>query len=153
MRTHCSAETKVSYLAGPAKIQDLANLAADENKGLLEYLSIIRSILIGQLDRSAQRDKPYEVERVAGRVLDVLKEIGRLTGEVQAYAASQTLNITNNFSFANAPEFVQLQTGLLSICAAHPSARADIIALLHSLDGEPAPEPKLIEAKALEAAQ
>jgi hypothetical protein len=89
MQNHVSSETKVSYLAGPAKLQDLANLAADENKGLLEYLSIIRSILIGQLDRSAQRDKPYEVERVAGRVLDVLKEIGRLTGEVQAYA-SQT---------------------------------------------------------------
>ncbi len=149
MKGHVSAETKVSYLAGPAKLQDLANLAADENKGLLEYLSIIRSILIGQLDRSAQRDKPYEVERVAGRVLDVLKEIGRLTGEVQAYA-SQTLNIQQNFNFANTPEFIDLQTGLLQVCQAHPEARADIVALFQRLDARHAsqtvPDTKLIEA-------
>jgi hypothetical protein len=110
-RNHVSAETKISYLAGPAKLQDLANLAADENKSLIEYLAILRSILIGQLDRSAQRDKPYEVERVAGRILDVLREIGRLTGEVSAIA-SQTF-IQNNFSVLNSPEFIDLQTGFL----------------------------------------
>jgi hypothetical protein len=150
MKGHVSAETKVSYLAGPAKLQDLANLAADENKGLLEYLSIIRSILIGQLDRSAQRDKPYEVERVAGRVLDVLKEIGRLTGEVQAYA-SQTFNIQNNFNVLNSPEFVDLQAGLLQLCAAHPEIRGDVVTLFRKLGEKHAP--KLIDGKALEAAE
>jgi len=147
MSNHVSSETKVSYLAGPAKVQDLVNLAADENKGLLEYLSVIRSILVGQLDRSAQRDKPYEVERVAGRVLDVLKEIGRLTGEVQAYA-SQTFNIQNNFNVLNTPEFIDLQTGLLQLCAAHPEARPDVIALFRKLSEKHSP--KLIEQVAAE---
>lgn len=141
MKNHVSPETKISYLAGPAKLQDLANLASDENKGLLEYLGILRSVLVGQLDRSAQRDKPYEVERVAGRVLDVLKEIGRLTGEVQAYA-SQTINIQTNVNVLNSPEFLDLQHGLLQLCSAHPDARADIVALFHRLDQKHSAPPR-----------
>jgi len=147
MRTHVSAETKISYLAGPAKLQDLANLAADENKSLIEYLGILRSILIGQLDRSAQRDKPYEVERVAGRVLDVLREIGRLTGEVSAIA-SQTFIQTNNFNVLNSPEFIDLQTGLLQLCAAHPEVRPDVLTLFRQLGEKHSP--KLIESVAAE---
>ena len=145
MKGHVSAETKISYLAGPAKLQDLANLAADENKSLIEYLGILRSILFGQLDRCAQRDKPYEVERVGGRLLDVLREVGRLTGEVSAFT-SQTLNISNTINVLNTPEFIDLQTGLLQLCAAHPEVRCDVIALFRGLSEKHAP--KLIEAEA-----
>jgi hypothetical protein len=58
MQRHVTPETKIGYLAGPAKLSELANLATDENKSLIEYLAIVRSIIFGQLDRSAQRDKP-----------------------------------------------------------------------------------------------
>jgi hypothetical protein len=149
MLKHVSQETKIGYLAGPVKLNELANLAATENKSLIEYLSILRSILFGQLDRSAQLNKPYEVERIGGRVLDTLKEIGRLTGELSAFT-SQTVNITNNVAILNSAPFLDLQAGLLSICARHPAARADIVALFHDLDRKHAAPgvAKMIEARA-----
>ena len=38
MRKHVTEETKIGYLAGPVKLAELANLAASENKSLIEYL-------------------------------------------------------------------------------------------------------------------
>jgi hypothetical protein len=147
MKNHVSPETKVSYLAGPSKLNELANLAADENKGLLEYLGILRSILFGQLDRSAQRDKPYEVSLVGGKVLDTLREIGRLTGEVSAFT-SQTLNITTNNSAVvmNSPFVAELQAELLQTLAPFPEARQAVISMFVRLDDRHRqPEMKLVE--------
>jgi hypothetical protein len=52
MTRHVSEETKIGYLAGPIKLGELANLAASENKSVIEYLAILRSILFGALDRA-----------------------------------------------------------------------------------------------------
>jgi hypothetical protein len=150
MQRHVSVETKISYLAGPAKLSELANLAALESKSLLEYLGIVRSIVFGQLDRSAQRDKPYEVERLSGRAVEVLQAIGRITGELSSFT-SQNINITNNsVAILNSAPFMDLQAGLLQICGRHPGARSDIVALFRQLDEKhAAPAARMIEGKAL----
>jgi len=134
MKNHVSEETKIGYLAGPAKITELANLAADENKSLLEYLTILRSILFGMLDKSAQRDKPYEVDKLAGRTVEVLREIGKVTGEVSQFASTIVNVQNNNVQILNSEPFLELQTGLLEVCVKHPDARADIIKLFRDLD-------------------
>jgi hypothetical protein len=134
MTRHVTDETKASYLLGKAKIADLANAAADESRAILDYLSIIRSILMNQLDRESQANRPYGVERVAGRLIEVLREMGSLTGEVSRIAGT-VINIQNNHTqILNSAPFLELQAGLLSLCQAHPEARADIVALFHSLD-------------------
>jgi hypothetical protein len=49
------------------------------------------------------------------------------------------LTITNNVvNLFASPEFARLSEGLLSVCRGHPAARADIVALLRSLDAKPA---------------
>jgi hypothetical protein len=150
MTRHVSEETKVGYLLGKAKIADLANAAADESRAIIDYLAIIRSILMNQLDRESQANRPYGVERVAGRLIEVLREMGSITGEVSKIAGV-TLNITNNTQILSSPPFLQLQAGLLSICQAHPKARADIVALFRDLDAKHATnDPKLIEHEAAE---
>jgi hypothetical protein len=153
-KSHMTAETKASYLLGSAKIANLAEQAAREGRSVLDYLVIVRSILMNQLAREAELNRSYAVERVAGRLIDVLKEIGGHTGEVQRLAGT-VFNIQNNVSILNSPEFTTLQQGLLEVCARHPEARQDIIALFQDLDrrhADPAPA-KLIEAKVMEAAQ
>jgi hypothetical protein len=40
---------------------------------LIDYYGIVRSLLMNQLDRAAQLNKGYEVERISGRVIEVLK--------------------------------------------------------------------------------
>jgi hypothetical protein len=142
---HVSDATKASYLLGPAKIADLANAAADESRSVIDYLAITRSILMNALDKSAQAGKPYEVDRLSGRMVEVLAAIGRITGEVAQFA-STTINIQNNTQILNSPVFTELQAGLLAICVAHPEARADIIALFRDLDARhAAPAPRMIE--------
>ena len=147
MLKHVSEETKVGYLAGPVKLAELANLAASENKSLLEYLSILRSILFGQLDRSAQRNKPFEVERISGRALDTLREIGRLTGELSAFT-SQSINVVNNQTLVmSSPIVTELQAELLQTLAPYQDARAAVIAMFVRLDERHrGSDMKLIEA-------
>ena len=92
---HLTDEAKISYLAGPAAIADLANRAADENRSLIDYLSITRSILFRQLVRAAEDSNAHQAERVAGRLLETLNAIGKITGEITALASTQ-INIQNN---------------------------------------------------------
>jgi hypothetical protein len=149
MLKHVSQETKIGYLAGPVKLTELANLAASENKSIIEYLSILRSILFGQLDRSAQLNKPYEVDRIGGRVLDTLKEIGRLTGELSAFT-SQSINVVNSQTIVmNSPIVAELQAELLQTLAPYQDARAAVIAMFVRLDERHRnPDLKLIEGHA-----
>ena len=69
---------------------------------------------------------------ISGRLLEALRELGKLTGELREVAG---INVTNNtLNLIASPQFLSLQTGLLDVCRKHPSARSDIIGLLRSLD-------------------
>jgi hypothetical protein len=56
-KNHVSKIAKVNYLAGPIQMATLAQAAARENKSILEYLSVIRSILMNQLVKCAEGGK------------------------------------------------------------------------------------------------
>jgi hypothetical protein len=146
MTRHVTQETKISYLAGPIKLGELANLAADENKSVIEYLAILRSILFGALDRSARQNKAFEVSRIGKNVLDVLREIGRLTGELSSFA-SQNINVINNQTLVmNSPIVAELQTELLETLAPYDDARRAVINMFVRLDERHRnPNLKLIE--------
>ncbi len=75
---------------------------------------------------------------MAGRAVETLREIGRLTGELSAIGNKISITNNNVAIFSDDPKFIELQTGLLAIARAHPGARADIIALLRGLDARPA---------------
>jgi hypothetical protein len=123
-------------VAGPVRVAHLANAAADESKSLLDYLGITRSVLFNQFLAAAEAGDRHAVANVAGKLLDALREHGKLTGELrQLSGVSITNNVVNLFA---SPEFAALSEGLLNIARAHPGARADIVALLRGLD-EPLP--------------
>ena len=146
MRKHVTSATKLNYLAGAVKIDELTNLAASENKSVIEYLSILRSILFGQLDRSAQLNRPFEVEKLGGRALDVLREIGHITGQLSAFT-SQNISVTNNTAIVmNSPVIAELQANLMTALAPFPDARKAVISLFLRLDEKHGqPDMKLIE--------
>jgi hypothetical protein len=137
---HVSQKRRAELVAGP---EQLANAAAAESKSLLDYLSIARSILFGQFVNAAEAGDRAGVVNTAGRLLEALREIDRLTGELrQVSGISITNNTLNVFSSA---EFLALQEGLLTIARRHPEAKSDIVGLLRSLDPKTAPPP-MIEA-------
>jgi hypothetical protein len=147
MTKHVTQETKVRYLCGPIKLGELANLAADEHRSVIEYLAILRSILFGQLDRSAQQNKAAEVAHLGHRTLDVLREIGRLTGELSSFASQNISFINNQTTILNSPIVTELQTELLETLAPYDDARRAVIAMFVRLDERHRnPDMKLIEA-------
>jgi hypothetical protein len=144
-KNHLTERARISYLAGPAAIADLANAAARENRSVLEYLTVIRSVLMQQFTESAAAGKAHTAANVAGHLVTVLQTLGKVTGEISALA-STSITVTNNVQILNSQPFIELQTGLLSICQKHPEARADIIALFRQLDERhAAPAAKMIE--------
>ena len=154
-RDHVSADLKTAYLAGPATIAELKERAAAESGSILDHLSILRSILMGAITASAEAQSAFSLATLSGRLVEVLREIGKITGEIERLNPS--VSITNNVIFSD-PKFLELQSGLLRIARSHPGARSDIIGLLRSLDSRPAvlksngAHPPMIEGEAHHAA-
>jgi hypothetical protein len=69
---------------------------------------------------------------LSGRLIETLREIGKLTGEIDRLNPS--INVTTNVAIMSDPRMIELQSGLLTIARAHHAARGDIIALLRGLD-------------------
>jgi transposase-like protein len=134
-RDHVSADLKTSYLAGPATIAELRERAAKEGGSILDHLSILRSILMGAITASAEAQSAFTLAALSGRLVEVLKEIGRLTGEIERLNPS--ISVTTNIALMSDPQMIRLQAGLLTIARQHPAARADIVALLRGLDAKP----------------
>jgi len=136
---HVGADRRLAYLVGKTTIQEIRERAVEENLSVLDYLAILRSGLMGQFVHQVEADAAVDAAKVAARVLDVLREIGKITGEIARVAAPST---TVNVSIGAAPGFADLQAGLLDIARAHPAARGDIVALLRRLDGAPESMPR-----------
>jgi hypothetical protein len=131
-RDHVSAEMKTSYLAGPATIAELKERALAEGGTVLDYLVTLRSIIMGAITASAEAQSGFTLATLSGRLVEVLKEIGKLTGEIERL--NPGINVTTNIAIMNDPRMIELQSGLLSIARVHPQARAEIVALLRGLD-------------------
>jgi hypothetical protein len=138
-RDHVSADLKTAYLAGPATIAELKERAAKEGGSILDYLGILRSVLMGAITASAEAQSAFTLATLSGRLVEVLREIGKITGEIERLNPSVSImnNVANVAIFSD-PKFLELQSGLLTIARSHPGARADIIALLRGLDARPA---------------
>ncbi len=154
-QSHVSDRRRAELTAGPARVEQLANAAADESRGLLDYLGITRTVLFNQFLNAAEAGDRNCVASVAGRLLESLRELARLTGELREVSGITVNN--NTINMFSSPEFAALSQGLLNIARAHPDARADIVSLLRQLNSEPAiPKPNgahppmLIEADPLE---
>lgn len=155
-KNHFSDRRRAELMAGPARVEGLANAAAAESKGLLEYLGITRSVLFSQFLACAEAGDRAGVSLIAGRLLESLRELGRLTGELRQLSG---ITVNNTLNIVSSPGFIALQDGLLRIARAHPEAKASIIDLLRNLDSRPdMPRPNgghppmmLIEGEALHA--
>jgi hypothetical protein len=153
-KDHVSVDLKVQYLAGPATIAELKERAVAEGGSILDHLTILRSILMGAVTASAEANSAFTLATLSGRLVEVLKEIGKLTGEIERL--NPGVNVTNNVAIFANPQFAELQAGLLEVARVHPAARSDLISLLRGLGSRPAMPapngPALIECEAVNAA-
>lgn len=130
-----STERKGTLLVGEVRLAELVDMANAEDKTLLEYLTLNRSILVNQLLIAAEAADSHGTAFLSGKLLECLEKIGKLTGEIRQLGST---NVTNIAIF-NSPAFVELQAGLVAISRQHPEARAAIVALLRKLDADAPP--------------
>jgi hypothetical protein len=140
---HFSDKRRAELMVGPAQVERLAVAAASESKSLLDQFSIVRSVLFNQFLTAAETNDRHGLVNIAGKLLESLRELGKLTGELRSISG---INITNNhLTLVASPEFKALADGLLTIARRHPEAKGDIINLLRGLDdaerAEPHPKP------------
>ena len=148
---HVEPEMRANYLAGPIALHQLAQRAADEGVSLLDYLSIMRSTLFRQFDVAASVGDHHGVGLISGRLLETLREIGRLTGELSKAGGNVTIN--NNLMVLQSPLFAEAQSAVIAALAPFPDARIAVIRELRALDERSRTEAvRTIEHQPLEAA-
>jgi len=137
MRNHVSEAEKAEYLAD-VPLKEMAKRAAEEGASLIDYFNLVRSVVFRQMLLAASVNDGHRVASLATRATEVLREIGRLTGELTRLAP--ITNVNNTAIFVNSPIFAELQTMLLDKLAAHPPALAAVIEGLRELEERSAPE-------------
>ncbi|MDB5553199.1 MAG: hypothetical protein JWL86_3183 [Rhizobium sp.] len=145
MTRHVTDDIRAQYLAEIplAELAELAERARKENLSLLDYLSLIRSILMQEAQLAAAVHDRHGLSAISGRLTEVLKQIGTLTGELVRMAPATTTNITNAI-FVNSPAFTALNEMLISRLARHPDALAAVLEGLRELEAQSQPEPAML---------
>src|SRR5260370_15318571 len=142
VRNHVDESARADYLAA-VPMKDLAAKAAEEGISVLAYFSIIRATLMTQFQLAASLNDRNATATLAGRLTEVLRAIGSISGEMGNMAAN---SITiNNVSIMNSPVFATLQANLLHALSPFPEALAAVVNALRQMDEATAPPMKTIE--------
>jgi hypothetical protein len=129
---HVTEKRKGELMAGPAAVEGLVNAAAKESRSALEFLRVTHSILFNQFVNAAEGGDRRSVIDTAKPMLDALREVAKMTGELRTWANGVTVNTQINF--VGSSEFAVLSTGLLKIAREFPAAKPSIISLLRRID-------------------
>ncbi len=131
MHRHVSEADRLQYIA-EVPIQELAQRAANEGVSLLDYFSIVRGVLLQQFQLAASVNDKNGTAVLAGRLTEVLREIGRITGEIMR--SPGVLNVNGNINILNHPQLAMVQANILRALAPHPAARNAVIEALRRMD-------------------
>lgn len=129
LRNHVTDARRSELVAGPLTPAQLAERAADEGMSLLDYLAIVRNALMARFLAAAECDDRQGTAIVAGRLLECLRTIARLTGELQTATAS----VTNNIAILSSPLMADLQAMLVRTLQPFPEARVAVLTGLEDL--------------------
>jgi hypothetical protein len=142
MSKHVSDDLRAEYLAA-IPLKELAERAAVEGVSVLDHFRIVRSVLMTQFQLAASVNDRNACATLAGRLTEVLRAIGSISGEMSNLAVNN-LTINNTTNILNSPIFASLQANLLHALAPFPEARGAVVAALRQMD-EANPPMKTIE--------
>jgi len=146
MTNHVTDDQRSQYLAD-APIAELAQLAASEGVSVLQYLSLVRSVLMQEFQLASQAHAHHATSALAGRLNETLKLIGTLSGEMSELAR---ITINGNVNVMNLPQIATLQAKILEALEPFPSAAQAVVAALRSFDTEGTPASATVPMKTIE---
>jgi hypothetical protein len=145
---HLSDDDRAHYLAA-IPLEKLADAAAAEGLNLLQHFSVVRATLMNEFQLAANIHDRHGTASLAGRLVECLRAIGQISGEMNSLACNN-LTINNNVVLAS-PVFANLQATLLSALAPYPDARHAVVAALRKIDEANAPSaPATLSMKTIE---
>jgi hypothetical protein len=152
LRNHVSEERRAQLIAGPLKLSELADKAAAEGLALIDYLSMVRSALLQQFLAATEASDRNGAAIVAGRLLEALRMMAQLTGEIGRAGAT----ITNNTLVMSSPLMADLEQMLVTRLRPFPEAARSVLAGLKELSertlqrvsATPNTRPLLLESEA-----
>lgn len=143
-RNHMTEDDRAMYLAD-VNLTEVAERANSESLSLLDYLSIVRATLMCQMQMAAGLNDRHATAVLAGRLTEVLKEIGKLTGELLRMSPT---HVTNNTAvFLASPHYASLERMLIDRLAPFPDALASVVDGLRSLESQPTDVPRFPPAE------
>jgi len=102
---HLSPERRAQLKCGPVKIRELIERATEEQVPLLDYLSLLRSMLCAQFMSASEANDRNSCALLAGRIIQVLRTQAEITGElVQAPLVGIAIN--NNSNSGTPPQLI-----------------------------------------------
>lgn len=137
MNAHVPAELKAQIIAD-VPLSDLVSVVADEGMSLLDHLKVVRNTAMSAMLAAASVNDHKGTSSGAKRSVEVLREIGRLTGEL-LNAAPVRNYVQNNISFTDPKSMDRMEAMLIERLAPFPGALQAVQAGLMALDAPPAP--------------
>lgn len=135
---HVTNDQRAVYLAD-VDLKALAERANAESLSVLDYLSIVRSTLMLQMQNAAGCNDRTATAALAGKLNDTLKTIAACTGEMLRLSP---VNITHNVAvFMSSPLYLELEQMLINTLSDHPEVLAKVVDGLRRLE-ERAPSPE-----------
>jgi hypothetical protein len=117
-------------MCGGVKLEELKNKAASESLSVLENLAVVRSVLMRQFLSQAEAGSGQGVSVTASRLLESLRDLAGLSGDLRKLSGISITNNTTNI-YAD-PDFLSLQEGLILLARKHPNIKDDVLQLLQN---------------------
>jgi hypothetical protein len=138
MANHVTDADRAVYLCD-VDLKAVAERANAESLSLLDYLAIVRSTLLQQMQMAAGLNDRSGTAALAGRLNETLKLLASLTGELLRL---NPVNITHNTAvFLSSPLYVELERMLIDTLSDHPDVLSKVVNGLRELEQRaPAPE-------------
>jgi hypothetical protein len=136
---HVTAESKATYLIGPAEMATIAERAAQEGDSVIDYLRMCRTSLVAQLAAANEAGDARGAAFIVNSLVRTLEALARVSGEVGTLATSITFNNSTNIAMVSHPQFASVQACMLRALAPFADARAAVVAALRGLDSGNAP--------------
>jgi len=121
-----SPERRAQLVAGPLRLNQLAERAAEEGMSLLDYLGMVRSILTHQLLACSEAADRQGTALLSGRLLECLRTLAQLSGELTHAAA--TVHNHVHVHYSQDPEFLSLVDEIATVLEGYPEARRAVFA-------------------------
>jgi hypothetical protein len=134
LRNHVSPERRAQLVAGPLKLHELAERAAEADQGLQDHLAIIRTSLMAQFLAAAEVNDRHGIALIGARVLECL----RLEAQVNGELSKSTATITNNTLVLASPLMAELQAMLAARLRPFPDACRAVLEGLRELTAKSA---------------